>query len=186
MDEWEVLEGHQAPDRVAEKPVVQEMAQVMKWIGFDDAKTERVAAQIGGKIRDFAELSHSDVKMLTESLRGLPTNVRIHVSLAQAKKIKATIGLVKDQDRPTKTPSIAGLDKESFLRSSAWSKTKTDRPRHLRLPVWTRSHSSVPYESLPSAKLFARQTRRMLRSLPRRHPLGNSLVRRFGISERQE
>jgi hypothetical protein len=72
-----------------------EMSQVMKWIGFDDGKAERVAAQIGGKIRDFAEFSHSDVKMLTESLRGLQTNVCIHVSLAQAKKINATIDWVR-------------------------------------------------------------------------------------------
>jgi hypothetical protein len=112
-----------------------------------------VTAQIGEKIRDFAEFSHSDAKMLTESLRGLPTNVRIHFSLAQAKKIKATIDWVKDQDRANKTPSIAG----------------------------TRSHSSVPYERPPSAKLIARQPRGMLRPSPRRHPLGNSLVRRFGI-----
>jgi hypothetical protein len=74
-----------------------------------------VAAQIGERICDFAEFSHSDVKMLTESLRGLPTNVRIHVSLAQAKKIKATIDWVKDQDRANTTPSIGGLDKEPFL-----------------------------------------------------------------------
>jgi hypothetical protein len=124
-----------------------------------DAKAERVVAQIWGRIRDFDEASHSDLKMLTESLRGLPTNVRIHVSLAQAKK-----------SRP----------------SSTGSKTKTDRPRHLRLPVWTRSSSSVSYESLPSAKLFARQPRRMLRPLPGWHLLGNSLVRRFGISGRQD
>jgi hypothetical protein len=88
--------GHQVPDGVAEEPVVPEMAQVMRWIGFDEAKAGRVAAQIGEKIRDFAEFSHSDVKMLTESLRGLPTNVRIHVSLAQAKKIKATTDWIKD------------------------------------------------------------------------------------------
>jgi hypothetical protein len=94
-----------------------------------DAKAERVAAQISGKIRDFDEVSHSDVKMLTESLRGLPTNVRIHVSLTQAKKSR---------------------------RPSTGSKTKTDPPRHLRLPAWTSSRSSVSYESLPSAKLFAR------------------------------
>jgi uncharacterized membrane protein YcjF (UPF0283 family) len=55
------------------------------------------------------------VKILPESLRGLPTNVRIHISLAQAKKIKATIEWVKDQDRANKTPSIGGLDEESFL-----------------------------------------------------------------------
>jgi hypothetical protein len=115
MDQWDVLEGHQAPVGVAEEPVVPEMAQVMRWIGFEAAKAGRVAAQIGEKIRDFAEFSHSDVKMLTESLRGLPTNVRIHVSLAEAKKIKATIDWVKDQDRANKTPSIACLDEESFL-----------------------------------------------------------------------
>jgi hypothetical protein len=77
------------------------------------------------------------VKMLTESLRGLPTNVRIPVSLAQAKKIKATIDRVKDQDIANKTPSIGGLD-ESFLSA---------------IREW--------------------------------HLLGNSLVRRFGISGRQ-
>jgi hypothetical protein len=76
----------------------------------------RVAAQIGERICDFAELSHLDVKMLTESLRGLPTNFRACISLAQAKKIKATIGF----------------------------KTKTEPTRRLRLAVWTRSHSSVP------------------------------------------
>jgi hypothetical protein len=53
--------------------------------------------------------------MLTESLRGLPSNIRIHVSLAQAKKIKATVDWVKDQDRANKTPSIGGLDEESLL-----------------------------------------------------------------------
>jgi hypothetical protein len=124
-----------------------------------DVKAERVVAQICEKIRDFDEASHSDVKMLTESLRGLPTNVRIHVSLAKAKKL---------------------------TRPSTGSKTKTDPPRHLRLPVWTRSRSSVSYESLPSANLFARQLRRMLRPLTRWHLLGNSLVRRFGISGRQD
>jgi hypothetical protein len=75
-----------------------------------------VVAQIGGRICDFAEFSHSDVKMLTESLRGLPTIVRIHVGLAQAKKIKATIDLVKDQDRGNRTPSIGGLVRESAKR----------------------------------------------------------------------
>jgi hypothetical protein len=53
-----------------------------------EVKTERVEAQICGKIRDFDEASHSDVKMLTESLSGLPTNVHIHVSLVQAKESK--------------------------------------------------------------------------------------------------
>jgi hypothetical protein len=91
------------------------MEQVMRWIGFDELKARRVTAQIGERIYDFAEFSHSDVKMLTESLRGLPTNVRIHVSLAQAKKINATIDWVKDQDRANKTPSIGGLDEVSFL-----------------------------------------------------------------------
>jgi hypothetical protein len=80
MDEWDVLEGRQAPDGVAEGPVVPGMAQVMRWIGFDDAMAGRVAAQIGEKIRDFTEFSHSDVKMLTESLRGLQANVRIHAA----------------------------------------------------------------------------------------------------------
>jgi hypothetical protein len=126
MDEWDAQEGHQAPDGVAEEPVVPEMAQVMKWISFDDAKAERVAAQIGGKIRDFVEFSHSDVKMLTESLRGLPTNVRIHVNIAQAKNIKATIDWVKCQDRDNKTPSNAGLDEESFLSAIRESATRKD------------------------------------------------------------
>jgi hypothetical protein len=126
---------------------------------FCDAKAERMAAQIGGRIRDFAEFSHSDVKMLTDSIRGLPTNVRIHVSLAQAKKIKATIGWVKDQDRANKTPSIAGLDEESFLNAIRESGKR---------------------------KLFARQPGRMLRPLPRWHLLGNLLVRRFGISVGQD
>jgi hypothetical protein len=87
----------------------------MRWIGFDEMKARRVAAQFGERICDFAEFSHSDVKMLTDCLRGLPTNVPIHVSLAQANKIKATIDWVKDQDRANKTPSIGGLDKETFL-----------------------------------------------------------------------
>ena len=113
MDEMEV--DVPAPVGVVVEQVIPEMVQVMRWIGFDDAKAERVAAQIGERIRDFAEFSHSDVKMLTESLRGLPANVRIHVSLAQAKKIKATIDWVKDQDRANKTPSIADLDEEAFL-----------------------------------------------------------------------
>jgi hypothetical protein len=40
----------------------------MRWIGFDEQKAKRVATQIGERISDFAEFSHSDVKMLTESL----------------------------------------------------------------------------------------------------------------------
>jgi hypothetical protein len=48
--------------------VVNEVVQVMTWIGFAGAQAERVAAQIGGKLHDFAEFTHSDVKMLTESL----------------------------------------------------------------------------------------------------------------------
>jgi hypothetical protein len=95
MDDWDIQEEYQAPDNVpaglALEPAIPEMEQVMRWIGFDELKARRVAAQIGERISDFAELSHSDVKMLTESLRGLPSNIRIHVSLAQAKKIKATI-----------------------------------------------------------------------------------------------
>jgi hypothetical protein len=78
-------DGQQVQDGV-EEPVVLEIVQVMKWIGFDEAKAERVAAQIGGKLRDFSdfELSHSDVncKMLTENLRSLPAAVRIHINLA--------------------------------------------------------------------------------------------------------
>jgi hypothetical protein len=110
MDKWDIQEEYQAPDNVpaglALEPAIPEMEQVMRWIGFDELKTRRVAAQIAERISDFAEFFHSDVKMLTESLRGLPTNVRIHVSLAQAKKIKATIDWVKDQDRANKTPSF--------------------------------------------------------------------------------
>jgi hypothetical protein len=87
MDDWDIQEEYQAPDNgpvgVAEEPVIPAMVQVMRWIGFDEMKARRVAAQIGERICDFAEFSHSDVKILTESLRGLPTNVRIHVSLAQ-------------------------------------------------------------------------------------------------------
>jgi hypothetical protein len=124
MDEWDAHEEHQAPDGVAEEPIVPEMTQVMKWIGFDDIKAGRMAAQIGRRISDFAEFSHSDVKMLTESLRGLPTNVRIHVSLAQAKKIKATIDWVKDRFGANKTPSIAGLDDESFLSAESLTSVK--------------------------------------------------------------
>jgi hypothetical protein len=119
LDEWDIQEEYQEPDNVpagvAEEPAIPEMEQVMRWIGFDELKAKRVATQIGERICDFAEFSHSDEKMLTESLRGLPTNIRIHVSLAQAKKIKATIDWVKDQDGANKTPSIGGLDEESFL-----------------------------------------------------------------------
>jgi hypothetical protein len=119
MDEWDVQEDHQAPADVpvvvAEEPVIPEMVQVMRWIGFDEVKAGRVAAQIGGRICELAEFSFLDVKMLTESLHGLPTSARIHVSLAQAKKIKATIDWVKDQDRANNSPSIGGLDEESFL-----------------------------------------------------------------------
>jgi hypothetical protein len=46
------------------------------------------------------------VKTLTESLLARPTNVRIHVNLAQAKNIKATIDWVKDKDTINKTPSL--------------------------------------------------------------------------------
>jgi hypothetical protein len=35
MDDWDVQEGHRAPDGAVEEPEVPEMAQVMKWIGFD-------------------------------------------------------------------------------------------------------------------------------------------------------
>jgi hypothetical protein len=73
-----------------EEEAINEVLQVMMWIGFQGAQAERVAIQIGGKLQDFAKFSHSDVKMLTESLRGLPANVRIHVTLAQAKNIKVT------------------------------------------------------------------------------------------------
>jgi hypothetical protein len=100
MDERDAQEEYQAPEMVpvgvAGKPVIPELEQVMRLIGFDKMNARRVAAQIGERICDFAEFSHSDVKMLTESLRGLPTNVRIHVSLAQAKKIKATVDWVRD------------------------------------------------------------------------------------------
>jgi hypothetical protein len=51
MEEVDVQGGHHVPD----VPVVLEVVQVMKWIGFDEAKAERVAAQIGGRLRDFAE-----------------------------------------------------------------------------------------------------------------------------------
>jgi hypothetical protein len=100
---------------VIEEPAVPEMVQVMKWIGFDGVKAERAAAEIGGRLRDFGEFSHLDVKMLTENLRGLPSAIRIHVNLAQSKNIKATIDWVKDQDRVNKTPSIAYLNEESFI-----------------------------------------------------------------------
>jgi hypothetical protein len=112
MKERDVQERHQAPDSVpedvAEEPVILEMVQVMRWIGFNEVKAGRVAAQICGRNCDFAEFSHLDVKMLTESLCGLPTNVRIHVSLAQAKKIKTTIDWVEDQDRANKTRLAVG------------------------------------------------------------------------------
>jgi hypothetical protein len=64
MDEWDVLEEHQAPDDVsvgvAEELVIPEMVQLMRWIGFDEVKAGRVATQIGGRICDFAEFSHSE------------------------------------------------------------------------------------------------------------------------------
>jgi hypothetical protein len=91
------------------------MVHVMRWIGFDEVKSWRVADEIGGRLRDFAKFSRSDVKVLTEKLRGLPAVTRIHVNLAQSKNIKATIDWVKDQDRVNKTPSIADLDEESFI-----------------------------------------------------------------------
>jgi hypothetical protein len=56
-------------------------------------------------------------KMLTETLRGLPTTVRIHVDLAQAKNIKATIDWVKDQDRVNMAPSIVDMGEESFIEA---------------------------------------------------------------------
>jgi hypothetical protein len=94
-----------------------EIVQVMKWKGFDGVKAERVAAQIGGRRRDFAEFFHSEVKMLTKNLRGLPAAVRIHINLAQAKNIKATIDWGKDQDRVNKARSIADMDEESFTEA---------------------------------------------------------------------
>jgi hypothetical protein len=43
MDEWDVQEEQQVPDEVqvgvAEEPVIPEMVQVMRWIGFDEVKT---------------------------------------------------------------------------------------------------------------------------------------------------
>jgi hypothetical protein len=96
--------------------------------------------------------------MLTESLRGLPSNIRIHVSLAQAKKIKATVDWVKDQNRANKTPSIGGLDEESFLiaiRESAKREV-------------IREAAKENAETLAKANLQ-----------------GNSLARRLGIIGRQ-
>jgi hypothetical protein len=79
MDEWDIQEEYQAPNNVpagvAEEPAIPEMEQVMRWIGCDELNARRVATQIGERICDFAEFSNSDVKMLTESLRGLPTSV---------------------------------------------------------------------------------------------------------------
>jgi hypothetical protein len=40
MDEWDVQEEYQAPDNVpvgvAGEPVIPEMEQVLRWIGFDE------------------------------------------------------------------------------------------------------------------------------------------------------
>ena len=117
MDEVDVQDEHLEVDGEEEEPALPEVVQVMAWIGFAGVRAERVAAQIGGRLRDFAELSHSDVKMLTENLRGLPVATRIHVNLAQAKYLKATIDWVKDQDRVNKPPSIAELNEESFINA---------------------------------------------------------------------
>jgi len=87
----------------------------MLWISFVGVQAERVAAQIGSELRDFAEVSRKDVKVLIDNLRGLPAATRIHVNLAQAKCIQATIDWVKDQGRINKLPSIAGMNEESFL-----------------------------------------------------------------------
>jgi hypothetical protein len=46
MEGVNVQGGQQVQDGV--EPVVLEIVQVMKWISFDEAKAERVAAQIGG------------------------------------------------------------------------------------------------------------------------------------------
>jgi hypothetical protein len=46
------------------------MVQVMRRMGFDGAKAERVAAQIGGGLCDFDESPHWDGKMLAENLSG--------------------------------------------------------------------------------------------------------------------
>jgi hypothetical protein len=117
MEEGGVPVEPQAAAVAVEEPVVPEMVQVMTWNGFVGAQAGRVAAQIGGRLHDFAEFTHRDVKMLTENLRGLPAASRIHVNLAQAKNIKATIDWVKDQDRINQAPTIAGMDEDSFLEA---------------------------------------------------------------------
>jgi hypothetical protein len=63
---------------------VPEMVQVMRWKGFYEVKSWRVADEIGGRLSDFAKFYHSNVKVLTENLHGLPAATRIHVNLAQA------------------------------------------------------------------------------------------------------
>jgi hypothetical protein len=146
------------PAGVAEEPAIPELEQVMRWIGFDELKARRVATQIGERICDFAEFPHSDVKMLTESLRGLPTKVRIHVSLAQAKKIRATIDWVKEQDRAIKTPSIGGLDEESFLSA-------------IRVAA--------------KREVIREPAKENTETLAKAASPGKSLVRRLGISGRQ-
>jgi hypothetical protein len=53
----------EAPDNVpagvARELVIPQREQVMRWIGIDEQKARRVAAQIGERICDFAEFSHS-------------------------------------------------------------------------------------------------------------------------------
>jgi hypothetical protein len=88
-----------------------------------DAKAERVVAQIGGYSPDFDEATQSDVKMLTESLSGQPTNVRIHVSHSSGKEVNATIDWAKTKTEPPR-----------YLRLSVWK---------IRLSVWTRISSSL-------------------------------------------
>jgi hypothetical protein len=88
MEEGDVQGVHQAP----EEPEVPEMVQMMRWKRVDEVQSWRVADEISGRLRDFAKFSHSDVKMLTENLRGLLAVASIHANLAQAKNIKATIG----------------------------------------------------------------------------------------------
>jgi hypothetical protein len=81
MEEGDVQGVHQAP----EEPGVPEMVQMMRWVGFDEVQSWRVADEIGGRLSDCTTFSRSDVKVLTEKLRDKPAATRIHVNLAQAK-----------------------------------------------------------------------------------------------------
>jgi hypothetical protein len=95
---------------------VNEVVQVMEWIGFaTGAQAQRVANQIGDSMSAFRDLAHADIKTLTENLRVLPAAQRIHVNVATAKNLKAVIDWAKDCDRVNEEPSIGEMTREEFL-----------------------------------------------------------------------